>query len=249
MNYLAACQKVHLRLRIGSRGNTAKPGTVPATTSGQTDELAEIVDWTAQAFTDLQGMRPTWGWLKQQGSLAFATGTASQSLATVVAALPNFREIIPYTWNDHGQYVNSYITADFTTLSATAMQQVTYVPWDFFAGHFTRGAVASGRPIYVAVAPDQSIRVYPTPDQSYTLVFEYRCKPKVLTTSDGSVNLEDYPVTGCGLLPEYQDIVVWMAVQKWAESRNDANVYATAEANIKKYLIKLRRTYLQGLRM
>lgn len=249
MNYLQACQKTHLRLRIGSRGNTAKPGSVPTSTTGQTDELAELVEWVGQSYTDLQTMRPTWGWMIQSGSVAFGAGVASLSLPTIVATLTNYRELVPYQHGRCEQYVNSYITSDFTTLAATPMQQVIVVPWDYFQGHFTRGPVSSGRPIYITTAPDQSLRIYPTPDRSYTMVFDYRVKPKILTPSDGAVNLDDYPATGAGLPVEHHDIIVWMAAKKWAESRNDANVFATAEANIKKHLIELRRTYLQGLRL
>ncbi len=57
--YLGLCQDV-------SRESGVVDGVVPTTVVGQTDELAEVVAWTAQAWTDIQNMRSAWLWMRTE---------------------------------------------------------------------------------------------------------------------------------------------------------------------------------------
>lgn len=117
MNILAIAQRVHLLTGLGSRGNTAKPGTVPTTLAGQTDELAELVEWVLMALTNFQTMYK-WGWLIQQGTLAFTSG---DSTVVPTAGIANYREWIPFKQGGR-RYVlrgsNLLDSGDFSNASA-----------------------------------------------------------------------------------------------------------------------------------
>jgi hypothetical protein len=57
MNYLQLCQRVAQEAGI--------VGTFPTTTTGQTGELKRIVDWVAEAYTNLQN-ETNWRWLRKR---------------------------------------------------------------------------------------------------------------------------------------------------------------------------------------
>jgi len=357
VNALEACQQLHLILGMGSRGNTAKPGTVPTTMLGQVDELAEIVQWVIKAWTNFQTMQ-NWGWLHQRGALVFGAGVSSVQPKT--AQLTNYREWTPFVGTDGGggrKYVLSYtnedlmgsygsfdsdtgwglglwtiasgvasiagaatgplscavaatpgvtytitytvrdrtagsvavsfggatgtsrsangtytdvltattnailnFTATAATLSlddvsavavsasATVVQQPVYfLEYQAFRGLFDRQTVATGRPTYFTIGPDQTWYVYPMPDASYTLLVDYLSKPQILTTSNDTVKLEDHPGavnSGLGLPAEFHEVVVWMAARYWAETRNKADLFQVAQNRVRELMIPIRQRYL-----
>jgi len=243
VTYLQLCQRIHLLLGMGSRGNTAKPGTVPTSVSGQTDELAEIVEWAKSAWTEFQN-EARWGWLIQQGTLAFTTG---DSTVVPTVTLTTYRDLIPFTeacGNGNRRYVLSYVTAD----GQVSEQKVYFMNVDEFRGWRDRETVSTGRPQYFTINPDQTWEVSPKPDQGYTLRFDYIVKPKVFTSSDGSVNLEDYPATGRGLPDDMQEVVAWKAVRYWAETRGNGAMYQAAARRVKELMIPIRRVFLPSPR-
>lgn len=239
MTYLQLCQRTHLLLGMGSRGNTAKPGTVPTSVSGQTDELAEIVEWAKLAWIELQN-EARWGWLIQQGTLAFTSGDAT---VVPTATLATYRDLIPFT-EAYGMGNRRYVLSYLTSAGQVAEQKVYYMEVDEFRGWRDRETVPTGRPQYFTINPDQTWEVSPEPDAGYTLRFDYIVKPKVFTTSDGAVSLEDYPATGRGLPGDMQEVVAWKAVRYWAETRGNAPMYQVAMRRIKELMIPIRRIYL-----
>lgn len=248
MTFLQYLKRLHLLIGLGSRGNTAKPGTVPTQSAGQVDELAELVEWGIMGLTNFQMLHP-WGWLIRPGTLAFTTGDPQ---VVPTATLTNFRELVPFK-DGLRKYLLSYITAN----GSTAEQRVYEVPWDQFRGYLDRADVQSGRPLYYTMTPDNEMRVYPTPDQGYTVRFDYLYKPKIYTTSDDALNLEDYPtvdnggntVAGRGLPPEHQEAAVWYAIRYWAETRGKVDTYQMADKRVRELLGPLKLRYLPTARI
>lgn len=358
MTFLQYLKRIHLFLGLGSRGNTAKPGTVPTASAGQVDELAELVEWGIMALTNFQMLQP-WGWMIRPGTLAFTTGDPQ---VVPTATLQNFRELVPFK-DGLRKYLLSYITVasadmvangdfsaaggwtagsgwtvttvatattssgalvndtpaasgrtyriqydvtrsagavqmsfggatgasrtstgtfvDYVTTSsttaltftgtafsgtidnvvisggATAEQRVYEVPWDQFRGYLDRSDVQSGRPLYYTMTPDNEMRVYPTPDQGYTVRFDYLYKPKIYTTADDALNLEDYPtvdnggntIAGRGLPPEHHELVAWYAVRYWAETRGKLDTYQMADKRVRELSGPLKLRFLPTARI
>ena len=71
--------------------------------------------------------------------------------------------------------------------------------------------------------------MYPTPDASYTVRLNYRIKPQVWTSSDGSPDLRTTRALASGLPDYLQDVIAWRAVRSWAETRGDGNMFAVAD--------------------
>lgn len=250
--YLAICQRAHLLLGIGSRGNTAKPGSVPTSTSSQVDELGEIVAWVSMAWKDIQ-TEQKWGWLIRRGTLAF---TANDNTVIPTATLTNYRELIPFV-ERNGPQVRQYVLSYITSAGQTNEQRVYFEPWQDFRGFRDRADVATGRPCYFTLKPNQEWMVYPTPDVGYTLRFDYLWKPKILGTGDGSVNIEDWPnvdsdgnsQSGLGLPEEFQDIIAWRAVRMYAETRSRPDLYQIAMQREKDFLRRMMVRYLPTARL
>lgn len=239
MTYLQLCQRVHLLLKLGSRGNTAKAGTVPTSVSGQVDELAEIVEWVKRAWIEIQNEQ-RWGFAVTSGTLVFnATNTV-----TPTATLTTFAEWLPFVegcgFDGSRQYALCYLTAD----GQTAEQPIYFEPYGEFRGYRDRANVATGRPLYFTIAPNRDWIVYPTPDASYTIRLNYRVAPQVWTSSDGALDPANYPTTGKGLPDYLQDCIVWRAIRSWAETRGDGNMFGVADKRYKEMLIPVKRMFL-----
>lgn len=244
MTYLQLCQRVHL-LGMGSRGNTAKPGTVPTSVSGQVDELAEIVEWVKRAWIEIQNEQ-RWGFAVTSGTLVFPTSTTT---VTPITTLTTYAEWLPFVencgWGQSRQYALCYLTAD----GQTAEQPIYFEPYGEFRGYRDRATVASGRPLYFTIAPNRDWIVYPTPDASYTVRLNYRIKPQVWTSSDGSLDPANYPSTGLGLPDYLQDVIAWRAVRSWAETRGDGNMFAVADKRYRELMVPVKRMYLDHPRL
>lgn len=142
MNVLALAQLTHRMIGLGSRGNTAKPGTVPTALTGQTDELEELVYWVLQALTNFQTMYK-WGWLIQQGTLPFLSG---DSTVVPTASLTNYRDWIPFKQGGRRyvlRYLNVIANGSFYSAPVAATDWPTVAPanWAYSSG--ASGAAAA----------------------------------------------------------------------------------------------------------
>lgn len=242
MNVLQLVQFVHLITGVGSRGNTAKPGTVPVALTGQTDELQELIEWVLKSLTNFQVIQ-RWPWLIKRGTLPFVAGTATSAARTT---LTDYREWVPFV--EHGRrYVLRYLTADG---SGSNEQRVWFMDYDQFRGYWDRNPVASGPPMFFTIRPDTvTWEVYPTPDAGYTLRLDYLCQPKIYTTADAAVDLEDYPVDNLGFPVEFHEVVAWYAIRYWAETRNKPDMYVMADRRFKELMGPLKSRYLPSARI
>lgn len=244
MNVLALAQLTHRLIGLGSRGNTAKPGTVPTALTGQTDELRELVEWVLLALTNFQTMYK-WGWLIQQGTLPFLSG---DSTVVPTASLTNYRDWIPFKQGGR-RYVLRYLTADGAT---STNLPVYFMEYSDFRGLRDRSPVASGAPMYFTIHPSQTWEVYPTPDANYTLKLDYLTKPKIYTTSDGATNIEDHPGaanSAAGLPVEYHEAIAWLAIRYWAETRGKLDMFQIANKRFEELIRPLKLRYLPSARI
>ena len=241
--YLEICQQVHRIVGMGSRGNTAKPGTVPTSVSGQVDELAEIVEWVKQAWIEIQN-ECKWRWMVKSGTLIFASVSTVNPRASQITTYADWVPFVEQDMFRSNRYALCYLTAS----GSTAEQKLYFEEYADFRGFRDRGTVATGHPQYFTIDNDREWIVYPTPDASYTVRLDYRVEPKVLTSSDGSTNFQDYPDTGKGLPVEFHDAIAWRAVRWWAITRRDMAMLQLAEREYKSKMMRAKALYLPGPR-
>lgn len=241
--YLEICQQVHRIIGMGSRGNTAKPGTVPTSVSGQVDELAEIVEWVKRAWEEIQNEQK-WRWMVKSGTLVFASVNTVDPRASQITT---YAEWMPFL-EQGGLRSNRYALCYLTASGSTAEQKLYFEEYADFRGFRDRGTVATGHPQFFTIDNDRDWIVYPTPDASYTVRLDYRVEPQVWTSSDGSLDPKNYPDTGKGLPVEFHDAIAWKAVRWWAITRRDAMMLQLAEREYKAKMMRAKAMYLSGPR-
>lgn len=145
MNFLTLCQRV--AQETGVSANSTTP--LPATTVGQTGELKRIVDWVADAWRSIQGVKH-FNWMWEQASLTMLATTSS-----LAGSIPEDR------------YEKDTLYLPVTGQMGDFPQ---YLPWDDFRQLYP--FVQAGEKFTVwTVAPDGSIKVdiAPTADAAFTV--------------------------------------------------------------------------------
>lgn len=228
MTFLQLCQRVHLWTRQGN----ALPGTVPTTTVGQTGTLAETVIHVTQAWIDIQNALPL-ACVISQDSHAITSGTRTILLSAIS---PTAIEVLPMF--DPCRFVLCYLTATGVSDSTP----VRYVPYQQWRGYFDLGTRATGKPAWWTMRPGNTIELDPTPDASYTLLWDVKNTPQ--TFSADADDPANYPATNTGLQAPYHDAIVWKAVEYYAETRGDAVMMAMAAKKYAEAYTRIANKYL-----
>lgn len=195
MTRLQLCQRLHSLLRSGG-GLT---GTAPTDTTTQEGKLQEIVNWIDFAYQDIQNDQDEWAFRSKQGTYNTTSGTRTFAISGSVA---DYDALQP----SRAQYERRFILCHLTSAGVSNQTNVYYIPYeDFQQGHYDRGVISSGKPQYFTIRPDGQMTVYPNPDDTYTLTFDYRRTLHAMTAD------ADEPI-----LPEkYQMAIVWWAVCRY----------------------------------
>ncbi len=144
MDYLTLCQTARLRAGMSGSG--------PAQVTGNTGEMARLVDWVRQAWLDLQGTRTDWGPLWRQLSKAATPGEPS------VSAPADLGHVLPERFRYDGAPLRWYA-------------------WRDFPAH----EVEDGTPVAITRRPDGALMLWPAPEAAGTLTGEYYATPQALT--------------------------------------------------------------------
>ena len=172
----------------------------PTTTVGQTGDYLKAVKYVAAAHQEIQGMFFDWDFL--WGNSTFDT---SASLATYAGA------------SDLGIWDADRIYYNASKLRRVVWQD--YIPEDI-----------SGQPAFFTIRPDNKILIGPTPDNIYTITYDYYKAPKVLTAD------ADVPY----IPSQFQRVIVGRALMLYG------NFESAAEAKVQGQ--ELYTTYLEQLK-
>lgn len=152
MNYLELCKD--LVKEVGIAG-----GTGPATVTGQTGELANVVRWIRDANDDINNLWKDWKYL---------WGEYDQSVTTASPPLPVGISI--RTWHRDSFWTN-YGTA--------AGRKLTFVDWNVFRTNQANGA-RPGVPTAFTIKPNNSLMLDRAPTVATPLHGEYWRRPAQL---------------------------------------------------------------------
>jgi len=186
MNYLQLCQELTTELGIaGAEGG----GEVPAAVTGQTGQLANVVNWIARANDHVNNLHKDW---------RFLWTTYSESLVVSDRDAPanSNSSVSVRQWDRRSFWLNK---------AQDTQNELRYVPWQQFRRTFEPGThPEAGMPQNFSVKPDQSIVLDTPPDQAYTMTAEFWRRPARLE-SEGDTPMipEDYHriiVVGAGML-------------------------------------------------
>lgn len=179
MDFLTLCQRTAREAGIS--------GTGPALVTGQTGQLANVINWVNLAWKDIQNLPYKWKFQWDEYSVV------------TIASNP--------TIGMDGETVDSYATDTFscylTATGTTDRQKIKYMGYQAFKKRYPRELQSTAdRPTVVTELPGGDLKFYPTPDAVYTIEFEGYKKPQDLTAGT------DVPV-----LPEkFHEIIIFKAL-------------------------------------
>jgi len=201
MKFLDLVQRLRRRCRVS--------GTGPSTVLNQNEEYARLVDWTNEAWMQIQLERPDWKWMR--GSMTFPTVAAQSTytLAQIEATGSGFTNF--GNW-DKDTFRN-YATASGTN-SETEMNWLNYDNWrNVYA--FGGNRNTQTRPTEFAISPALGICLGPFPADGYTISGDYFKKASEMTAD------ADIP-----LLPtEFHMAIVYKAMMFYGASEAASEVY------------------------
>lgn len=205
MNRLQLAQRIRKECGIS--------GTGPTTTISQSGEMESVVNWCDDAYEDIQSKYKNWNFLRTEFSIS-VTATTTEAGATYTPAAVSLPLL-----ND---WRNDSLRCYLTSAGVRDEQWLTYVPWDEFRDAMAFGAnrLNVSRPTWFTIKPDKSIRFWPLPNDTYTIVGDYFKMPNVMT-ADASV-----PLWPCR---EADKAIVWQALMLYGGFESASTVYAYAQ--------------------
>lgn len=184
-NFLKLCQDV-------ARESGTVSGTQPAAVTGQTGRLAKVVEWTREAWIQIQNARNAWAFMRAEFEASAIQGNAEYTGAS---------------WNvaDLARWIPGSVTVQDPGLGRQDESRLRVVPWETWRLSYGMGSGAGlrDRPRAVSVKPGTSALVLgPRPDRAYVVRGEYWRAPQVLAAAT------DVPT-----LPErFHDAIKWQAL-------------------------------------
>lgn len=168
----------------------------PATVTGQTGRLLRVVNWTKEAYRQLQVMRSDWEWLRAEFEGETLVNVRRYSLNETNERWRNW----VFTSSRGDPTFSCWLTAT----GQTDERWLQYRPWEYFRRTFLFGDNASetGRPAYISVDPQGQLVLHPIPDAAYTIRGEFMRGPQILAADAEEPELPE----------EYHEAIKWKAL-------------------------------------
>lgn len=141
---------------------------IPTTTVSQTGENLRLLGYVDQAWLFVQGEHNNWNfmWARAEESLVADTQDYAPRSA-------------PWSITDL-----SYINPDTMALydaSEADETRIGYRPYMQYKRYYDIGTHTAAQPTIFTILPDRQVRFYPTPDDTYTVQFDYYKRPTSLS--------------------------------------------------------------------
>lgn len=166
--------------------------------------VADFKNWVNDAWYEMQMEKqnpPWWFMMSLDQTLAISASTDSYSVPAGLATLD---------WRT-------------PTIYTTAKQDETplcYIPYDEWRGYYDTKTFQEGRPKWITLCPDDTIKLFPVPEQAYTLRYDGVIDPAELSAdTDEPANLPD----------RYHRVIGWAAVMRYAAHHEDGATLMNAE--------------------
>lgn len=196
----------------------------------QIGQAKKLVDWTATAWLEIQGLHNTWNWMRKKFAWETVAGT--------------------------GDYLPSALT---NTLTSSAMTDVRYwykdtfrcqkksigiqdeqwlVEWEYnvFRNTYRFNVQVNGRPVVFGENPaGKAIMLGQIPDDVYIISGEYQKRPTSIVNNDDTPDIPE----------EYHMMIVYKAMQSYGLFESAGEVLARGQSQYQALLTQLEREQLQ----
>ena len=217
---------------------TVDPVIDPATEYGDTTEHRHrLVDWTQQAWIDIQEDQDQWDFMVRTVRVDIAKGQISYDLKALVNAVEGsdiYDNIMPFV----AYHDRRYIWLTDGQPSPPTINKCYYVPPERFFGEFDRyNNIAWGVPGSYSIERDGCLILDSQPaSDNYYLEFEYKMLPQVLTDD------ADIPRF---IKEKYHILIVYCAMVMYAGFDETAPQWQRASKLYRDKMNKLRLTDLR----
>ncbi len=218
MTFLELCERA--AVECGS-------SSVPTSVVSQSGEAQRFVNWVSQSWMDIQ-QAARWDWL--QDDFSFQTTASDGDYTPTQAGITRFKTWVPDTFR-------IYLTADGQATEQYLIEQ----DWDWFRDVYLFGGQASqtGRPTQYAIRPhDRAIVLGDKPNGIYTVTGRYWKSAQTLAAD------ADEPE---GIPEEFQMLIVYRAMLKYAGYESAAEVLATARGEYRTMMMRMTEQCLPRL--
>lgn len=211
MTFLELCKQ--------ARAEFGYSGTGPITVTNQTGQMALVVSLVAKADLEIQLLWKDWRFLWATFSFATVAGQKTYSVANV-AGWPA----------DISHYDPSSFVLDAETTTESGLSCVAYQDYR------DRRYQTTGTPGQVVIQPDNTLVLTPTPDDIYTVTFDYWRRPARMTA-----NADISPIPS-----QFHDIIVARAKMMLGEADGASDIYQIASGDYLSLLGRLQAHSLPG---
>lgn len=217
MTFLELCQRV--------RQECAVSGTGPTAVTGQTGEMKRIVDWTADAYSQICMASTHWRFLRS--SFTVNTVNNQEEYLPTACTDSNLSALIgSATVGKFAEWITDTFRIYLQSAGKAAEQNLWPRGYAWHRERYQFQTVSTGQPFEFSVRPhDKAILLGPKPNGVYVLYGDYyRSAPRLSANSDQH------------LLPErFEMAIVWRAVQSYAGYEGDGGLYQHATLEHGKY--------------
>lgn len=214
MNFLQICQRLNREAGLS--------GTGPAAVTSQSGMSRKVVDWANSAWEAIQAQRTDWKWRRISASgLSLTSGDYDYSIED------DFSLAAESIFLDS---VRLHAATGETIANRTKVIHVDYQDW---LDNYEQLTASTGRPMYFTITPADAMLFSPTPDATYTLLFDYLRAPQELAQTT------DEPI----MPSQYHMLIVWRALMMYA-AHDESPQYQTALLEHKRLMRSMMKTQL-----
>lgn len=223
MTYLQLVQRLRQECGVSGSG--------PASVVDQSGMSGNLVNWTNDAWLEIQGLRDDWGWMRQQVRFETVEGQGDYSPASTTNTLTG------ETLSDLRYWHEDTFRCQLKSLGES--NEIWLNHWDYqdlrdlYRFNSTRSLNA--RPIAFAVKPNsKDFMLGPKPDGVYEVIGEYQTLPVSMSLDD------DVP----GLPTHLHMLIVYKAMLSYGLYESAPEVIQRADIQYSRLLSQLEREQL-----
>lgn len=211
MNYLALAQRAHRECEAAGSG--------PSTVVSQTGENRRLVDWVAQAYTELQQRHTNWRWLRSTWTVNATSGDDTYAAtdctdSRLSATISRFAQWWPF--DERGRLnVRSYLSS----AGVGTEGYLGFLDWADFRAMYKIGAQNNSTPAHFTIDPQNNIVLGPKPNGTFVVSGEYQMSAQTL---DEDADTPELPA-------DYHMLIVYLAMQKYGAAKSAVEVFQRGE--------------------
>jgi|DEB19_MinimDraft_3_1074340.scaffolds.fasta_scaffold04198_2 hypothetical protein len=224
MNYLQLAQRLAVECGVAGGG--------PASVLGQTGMYQKLVNWTNDAWVEIQGMHDNWNWMREPFTFETVASTGDYLPATVTNTVTStLMTDLRYWWKD---------TFRCQKKSIGVQDEQWLVEWEYqvFRNTYRFNVQVNGRPVVFAIKPNgKAVMLGQIPDDVYLISGEYQVLPTSMTAD------ADVPA-----MPEHLHLaIVYKAMQFYGLFEAAPEVLSKGNTEFSRLMNQLEREQLPEL--